>query len=408
MKSVAEQMKLITSGTVDILPAGEMEKKLESARKSGKPLRVKQGFDPTAPDIHLGHTVGLRKLKQFQDLGHQIVLIVGDYTGMVGDPSGRSATRPQLSAEEVEANAQTYLDQFFRVLDEAKTEVRRNGEWFSRMDFSEIMRLAGQMTLSRMLERDDFKTRFKSETPISIHEMFYPLMQAYDSVAIEADVEIGGTDQTFNLLTGRQIQEAYGKSPQVILTLPLLVGLDGNQKMSKSLGNYIQVDEPPEQMFGKTMSIPDELIVPYFGLLTEVHPDELDKLREELQSGAVNPMDRKKDLAETLVRMYHGEEAGEKARAGFEEVFSKKQRPDDVEEKTVEKPGDTVAVLQLAMDTGFPKTKSEARRLIKQGGLYVDDQRMQDPFAEVSTDKPLFVKYGKKKFKVVVYTEAAT
>jgi tyrosyl-tRNA synthetase len=355
MKNVAEQMRVISSGTVEILPEGELEKKLARSIETGRPLRVKQGFDPTAPDIHLGHTVGLRKLRQFQELGHTIVLIVGDYTGMIGDPSGRSATRPRLTPEEVNANAQTYLEQFFKVLDKSQTEVRKNGEWFAKMPFSEVMYLASQITVSRMLERDDFDKRFKSEVPISIHEMFYPLMQAYDSVAIDADIEIGGTDQKFNLLTGRQIQEAYGKEPQVILTLPILVGTDGAQRMSKSLGNYIGVSEPPEQIFGKTMSIPDELIVPYFELATELSPDEVDKIRAELKSGSINPMEHKKSLAETIVRMYHGVAAATVARENFERVFSKKKRPDKIDEVKLDEPGGTVSVLQLAMDTGFAK-----------------------------------------------------
>jgi len=404
MKNVAEQMRVISSGTVEILPEGELEKKLERAVRTGRPLRVKQGFDPTAPDIHLGHTVGLRKLKQFQDLGHTIVLIVGDYTGMVGDPSGRSATRPQLTVEQVEANAKTYLQQFFKVLDESKTEVRRNGEWFARMSFSEVMRLASQMTLSRMLERDDFKQRFKAEVPISIHELYYPLMQGYDSVAINADVEIGGTDQKFNLLTGRQVQDAYGVEPQAVLTLPLLVGTDGVQRMSKSLGNYIGIDELPEQIFGKTMSIPDELIVPYFELVTDRPPDDVTKIRADLESGAVNPMQHKKDLAETIVRMYHGPQAAQDARINFEAVFSRKERPEQVEEVVRTRPGDVVTVLQLAMDTGLPQSRGEARRMIAQGGFHIDDQRHDDPFAEVSTARPLFVRYGKKKFVVVAYT----
>jgi tyrosyl-tRNA synthetase len=403
MKPISEQMRILSAGTVEILPEGEMEKKLAHSVKTGEPLRVKQGFDPTAPDIHLGHTIGLRKLKQFQELGHTIVVIVGDYTGMVGDPSGRSATRPQLTAEEVEENAQTYLRQFFKVLDKSKTEVRRNGEWFARMSFSEIMHLASRMTVSRMLERDDFKTRFKAEAAISIHEMFYPLMQAYDSVATKADVEIGGTDQKFNLLTGRQIQEAYGVEPQVVLTMPILVGLDGVQRMSKSTGNYIGVNETPEQMFGKTMSIPDNVIVSFFALVTDVSPDEVDKIRRDLEAGTVNPMVHKKYLAETLVRMYHGAAAAAAARTGFETVFSRGERPENVDEITVPSPGGAVSILQLAMDTGFPKTKGEARRMIGQGGFYVDDQRKDNPYEEITTTNPLFIKYGKKKFIIVVY-----
>ncbi len=403
MQNVAEQIRIISSGTVEILPEGGLEQRLTAAVKTGRPLRVKQGFDPTAPDIHLGHTVGLRKLKQFQDLGHTIVLIVGDYTGMVGDPSGRSATRPRLTEEQVEENAQTYLRQCFKVLDESKTEVHKNGEWFSKMPFAEIMFLASQITVSRMLERDDFDKRFKAEAPISIHEMFYPLMQAYDSVAIKADIEIGGTDQKFNLLAGRQIQEAYKQPPQIVLTLPILVGTDGVQRMSKSLGNYIGVDDPPNQIFGKTMSIPDDAIVQYFQLATDLDPAEVEKIQRELEAGSVNPMERKKDLAETLVRMYYDEATGSRERDNFTQTFSQKKRPEKVDEVIREKPGQRVSVLTLAMDSGFPKSKGEARRMIAQGGFYVDDDRQSDPFAELSTASPLFVKYGKKKFVIVVY-----
>ncbi|HFB68539.1 MAG TPA: tyrosine--tRNA ligase, partial [Calditrichae bacterium] len=299
-----EQLEIISRGTVDLLPMDELKMKLERSIKTGKPLRIKQGFDPTAPDIHLGHTVGLRKLKQFQDLGHQVVIIIGDYTGMVGDPSEKNSTRPRLTHEQVMENAKTYEKQFFKILDREKTEVRYNGEWFSRMTFAEVMDLASKFTVARMLERDDFAKRFANNQPISIHELFYPLMQGYDSVMVRADVEIGATEQKFNLVTGRDIQREYGQEPQVVLTLPVLVGIDGVNRMSKSLGNYIGIDEPPEEMYGKTMRIPDELIYQYFELVTDVSLQELQEIKQQLESGSVNPRDLKKRLAFTIVRMY--------------------------------------------------------------------------------------------------------
>ncbi|MGE5692490.1 MAG: tyrosine--tRNA ligase, partial [Candidatus Zixiibacteriota bacterium] len=295
--TVEKQLAIIRRGTVEIIPEELLRKKLERSYEKRKPLRIKQGFDPTAPDIHLGHTVGLRKLKQFQDLGHQIVLIVGDYTARVGDPSGRSATRPQLSGKEVEENAATYLAQFFKVLDKGKTEVRRNGEWFAPMSFEYILKLLSHFTVARMLERDDFEKRYKAGSPISVHELLYPIMQAYDSVAIEADVEIGATEQKFNLLAGRQLQEEFGQEPQVILTMPVLVGTDGINRMSKSLGNYIGIAESPEQMYGKTMSIPDDQIYNYFELATDQPLSELEKIRTQLADKSSNPMELKKQLA---------------------------------------------------------------------------------------------------------------
>ncbi|PWB75376.1 tyrosine--tRNA ligase, partial [candidate division GN15 bacterium] len=283
------QWEIISRGAVDLLPEEEFKEKVKKSISENRPLRIKQGFDPTSPDIHLGHTVGIRKLKHFQDLGHQIVLIVGDYTGLIGDPSGRSATRPQLSYDEIMRNAETYEKQFFRILDRSKTEIRFNGEWFKKMEFAEVMRLAAQYTVARLLERDDFTIRFKAGLPISVHELMYPLMQAYDSVAIRADVEIGGTEQKFNLLAGRTIQEAYGVPPQCVLTLPLLTGLDGSNKMSKSLGNYIGIEETPKEIFGKTMSIPDNLIHEYYLLATEIPRSRLDEIRAILADGKTNP-----------------------------------------------------------------------------------------------------------------------
>jgi tyrosyl-tRNA synthetase len=397
MLNVAEQMKVLRRNTVEILPEGELEKKLEKSRESGKPLIIKQGFDPTAPDIHLGHTVGLRKLRDFSDLGHQVVVIIGDYTAQVGDPSGRSVTRPQLTKEEVEKNAATYLEQFFKVLDEKKVIVRRNGDWFEGMSFADILRLAGKMTLARMLERDDFSKRWKEEAPISIHELLYPLMQAYDSVAIKADVEIGATEQKFNLLTGRQIQELYGVEPQVALTLPVLEGTDGVQRMSKSIGNYIGVSEPPREIFGKIMSIPDRLIVSYFSLVTDRERAEIKSMEQAMAAGE-NPMEFKKALGREIISMYHDDTAAQQAQQEFERIFADKGLPDEIpteeyvtEEKSVWLPR-VLADLDLFTGTGA------AVRMIKQGGVYLDNERITDADHQVETGREYLLRIGKRKF----------
>ncbi len=327
---IERQLAIIRSGVEELIPEAELVTKLERSLASGKPLRVKQGFDPTAPDIHLGHTIGLRKLRQFQDLGHQVVLIVGSYTALVGDPSGRNKTRPRLTEEEVGANAQTYLDQFFTIVDKSKTEVRWNGEWFSVMRFTDLLHLPSQFTVARMLERDDFHERFKAGEPIGVHELFYPLMQAYDSVVIKADVEIGATEQKFNLLTGRDIQIAYGVEPQVILTLPVLEGLDGVRRMSKSLGNYIGVAESPQEIFGKAMSIPDPLIERYFRLASDATPDEVAEVTTALADTKTNPMTWKKALAHRLVRMYHGPDQADQARSDFDKQYSRREIPSEM------------------------------------------------------------------------------
>jgi tyrosyl-tRNA synthetase len=402
MLGLEEQLEIIKRGTVEILPEEEFTARLAESIRTKRPLRIKQGFDPTAPDIHLGHTVCLRKLRQFQDLGHQVVLIVGDYTGLVGDPSGRSETRPQLTPEEIERNAQTYQEQFFRVVDQSKTEVHRNGEWFSRMSFREMMHLASNFTVARMLERDDFSNRFKRQTPISIHELFYPLMQAYDSVMIKADVEIGATEQKFNLLTGRQIQELYGQRPQVILTMPVLVGTDGQQRMSKSLGNYIGVAEPPGEIFGKIMSIPDGQIYGYFELVTDLGADELAKIKRELEGGEVNPMIVKKRLGKEIVRMYHGQAEAERACAEFERVFSKKEVPEEIPEKHLEHDEPDIWIGHYLVKSGCVGSTSEVRRLIKQGGLYLDNQRVDDENLKVTVEGEKLVKLGKRRFFKVI------
>ncbi len=402
MLGVKEQMEVIKRGAVEIIPEEELLRKIKNSIKSGKPLRVKQGFDPTAPDIHLGHTVGLRKLRQFQELGHKIILIIGDYTGMVGDPSGRSITRPQLSYKEVRENAETYQKQFFKVIDKSKTEVHFNGEWFSKMSFQGIIQLASKFTLARMLERDDFSNRYSKQVPISLHELFYPLMQGYDSVAIKADVEIGATEQKFNLLTARQIQQEYGVKPQVILTLPVLPGTDGVQRMSKSTGNYIGIDESPKQIFGKIMSVPDDLIYPYFELLTDVSSEELKEIKNDLEKKEKNPMDFKKRLGIKIVSMYHSEKEALEAKKEFEKVFSKKELPEEIPiyELRYEKP--KIWIVKLLTMTGLVSSSSEARRLIRQGGVYLNGKRVDDENLEISVEEEKVLKVGKRKFLKVI------
>jgi len=397
-KELARQWEIISRGAVEIIPEEEFKERLKKSIEDNVPLRIKQGFDPTAPDIHIGHTVGIRKLKQFQELGHKIILIIGDYTGLVGDPSGRSATRPQLSYETIRANAETYQKQFFKILDKSATEVHYNGEWFSKMSFQEIMELASKFTVARMLERDDFEKRYHSGNPISIHELFYPLMQAYDSVAIKADVEIGATEQKFNLLTGREIQLDYGVRPQMILTLPVLVGLDGQNRMSKSLGNYIGIDEPASEIFGKVMSIPDNLIYSYFELTTDLSNDELSRVKISLEGGVENPMNLKKQLGETLVRMYHNAEAAKAAREEFEKVFSRKELPDEILEYDCRKYNGKVWVVRLLTDSGLVSSSSEARRLIAGGGVYLDQVKIPNDNYEITLSDGMLIKVGKRKF----------
>ena len=379
-REIDRQLGILRAGTEELLPESEWARKLDRSIRTKTPLRVKQGFDPTAPDIHLGHTVGLRKLRQFQDLGHQVVLIVGSYTALVGDPSGRSQTRPRLTEEEVQRNAGTYLDQFFKVVDRDRTEVRWNGEWFRAMSFTDILHLASQFTVARMLERDDFEKRYRAGEPISVHEFLYPLMQAYDSVVIRADVEIGATEQKFNLLAGREIQMAYGVEPQVILTLPVLEGLDGVRRMSKSLGNYIGIAEPPKEIFGKVMSLPDRLIERYLRLVTDATPGECDAVAVAIRTGE-NPMHAKKALANRIVRMYHGPEAAAFAQGEFERQFSRRELPQDV--PTLEIEAGTYRARDLMM-RAFPGqyTGSQAGALFRQGAVYLNGERITDIGAE--------------------------
>ncbi len=395
---IDDQLAQIRRGTAQIIPEDALVEKLKRAEKTGTPLIVKLGCDPSRPDLHLGHAVVLRKLRQFQDLGHQAVLIVGDFTGMIGDPSGKSKTRPALTLEETRANGQSYFEQASKILDPDRTTIRYNGDWLGKMSFADVIRLASGYTVARMLERDEFENRYKAGEPISVHEFLYPLAQAQDSVELESDVELGGTDQTFNLLVGRDIQSAAGQEPQVCLTMPILEGTDGVEKMSKSLDNYIGIAEPPEEMYGKTLSIPDELIYRYFELATDVPTGRLD---EKKQFADENPRDAKHDLAWTIVRMYHGEEAADAARTHFEKTVIQGGVPDEMDEIAVE--GETIGIIDLMRQAGFVQSNGEARRLIQQNAVSIDDEKVTDPFADVDlAAAPLVLKVGKRRFGRVV------
>lgn len=395
---VKEQLEVIKRGTEELISEEEMVRKLENSIQTNRPLRIKQGFDPTAPDIHLGHTVGIRKLRQFQDLGHKIVLIIGDYTGMVGDPSGKNETRPRLDRKTLMKNAETYENQFFKILDKSKTEIHYNGEWFAEMKFDEIMNLAAKFTIARILERDDFTKRYKEGNPISLHEFYYPLMQGYDSVAIKADVELGATEQKFNLLTARDVQREYGQEPQVILTLPVLEGIDGGQRMSKSLGNYIGIDDEPNEMYGKVMSIPDSLILKYFTLVTDYSLDQLQELKRRLDDQHTNPMVLKKELARTIIAMYHSNESARSAEQNFERVFSKKEIPADIEEIVVASSDLPKLLVKALTDCGAVASNGEARRLIQQGGVRVNDEKINDVNYAFNQKGKYITKVGKRRF----------
>lgn len=396
-RSVEEQLERIRLGTEEIIPEEQLRRKLVEATSKGRPLRVKMGFDPSAPDIHLGHAVGLRKLRTFQELGHLVVLIVGDYTGMVGDPTGRSETRPRLTHDQVRANAETYLDQFFRVLDRDRAEVHHNGDWFAKMSFQEVMGLAARFTVARMLERDDFEKRYRSGEPISIHEFFYPIMQGYDSVAVRSDVELGGKEQKFNLLMGRTLQEMHGQEPQVIITTPILEGLDGVQRMSKSLGNYIGISEPPREMFGKVMSIPDTMIARYFELATDVSPGELRELRDRLSDAAANPRDLKADLAGRIVRLYHGAGDAKAAAEEFDRMFRRGEAPAEMPEWSIAAAPPGLWIVRALAEAGLVSSNSEARRQIKQRSVRVDGDRVENEDAVLPVrEAPYQVQVGKR------------
>src|SRR5215831_8351195 len=365
---VEEQLEQIRRGAVDIIREEELLEKLKRAQKTGKPLRVKAGFDPTAPDIHVGHTVLIRKMKHFQDLGHTVIFLIGDFTGLIGDPSGRNVTRPPMTSEEVAANAETYKAQVFKILDPSRTVVDFNSRWLGELSSQDWLRLCSKYTVARMLERDDFSKRLKEQQPISIHELLYPLAQGYDSVALEADVELGGTDQKFNLLVGRTLQQEYGQEPQVIMTMPLLEGLDASQKMSKSLGNYVAIDEPPREMFGKIMSISDELMWRYYLLLTDMGRHQIDELKRSVATGSQHPLEVKKKLAHRIVEDFHGREQADVAQAQFECNIQQKGLPPDIPAHRL---GVPKKLFHLLVDLGLASTNAEAQRLIKQGAVYM-------------------------------------
>ncbi len=398
-KTIEDQMKIILKGVDSIIDEKDLKEKLEKAEKEGRQLTVKLGLDPSAPDIHLGHTVVLRKMKQLQDLGHKVVILIGAFTGKIGDPTGKSATRKALTTKQVLENAQTYKEQIFKVLDPEKTEVRFNSEWLGELKFDEVVKLAATITVARMLEREDFKKRYENQQPISVHEFFYPLMQGYDSVALNADIELGGTDQRFNLLMGRSLQREFGQESQVVIMMPLLEGLDGVNKMSKSLGNYIGIDEAASVMYQKAMEIPDELIIKYYNLVTDVHPDEVAKVVERLENGE-NPRNIKMELAREIVRLYHSEEDVLAAEERFKSVFQKGQIPTDI--LTVEVSKENLDIAGVLVENKMVPSKSELRRLVNQGGVKVNQEKISN-LQDVVAEGELVIQIGKKKFiKLIV------
>ena len=397
--------RILKRGVAEIIVEEEFIKLLNS----GKPIRLKQGFDPSRPDIHLGHVVGLKKLRQLQDIGHKVILIVGDWTAQIGDPSGASVTRPMLTAEEVKANAQTYMEHFFKVVDPDKTEVRWQSEWFGKFDLADVIKLTSKFTVAQFLARDDFRKRFEEQKPIAITELLYPLMQAYDSVEIEADVEFGGTDQMFNCLVGRELQQMVGQRPQQVFLMPILAGTDGKQKMSKSLDNYIAVDEPPNDMYGKVMSLPDELIMDYFELITDVDEDELAEFRKQLASSSINPMDLKKRLAFEIVLQFHDDKAACDADAHFGKVVQDKQLPDEIEEARISfkdlqvAEGKAIAIPNMLQKIGLVESKGEARRLLNQGAVQIDGVKVTSSEAIIKDGS--IIKAGKRRIRKIVNTD---
>ena len=393
--TIDEQLAYLRKGTTEIIREQELRAKLEKSAQTGKPLRVKLGADPTAPDIHLGHTVVIRKLRAFQELGHTVIFLIGDFTGLIGDPSGKSATRPQLTREEIAANAETYKRQIFKLLDPEKTEIRFNSEWMDKLGSDGFIRLASHVTVKQILERDDFAKRLTEEKPIALHELLYPLTQAYDSVALEADVELGGTDQKFNLLMGRNVQREYSQEAQVAVIMPLLEGTDGVQKMSKSLGNYIGIDEPPAEIFGKVMSISDDLMWRYYELLTDLTPTEIAVVRESAKSGERNPRDIKAELAKIIISDFHSNAEAEKAEEEFNRVFRNKQAPEEIEERIV--PFGNRELKHLLVELGLASSRAEARELIKGGGVTLEGER-----CNLQTQYPISIRPGKPGYDIKV------
>jgi tyrosyl-tRNA synthetase len=402
-KSVADQLAYLTKGVAEVIPEQELQQKLANGVQTGKPLRVYLGVDPTAPDIHLGHTVVLRKLKHFQDLGHTAIFLIGDFSAMIGDPTGQSETRPPLSQEQVAVNAKTYLAQVYKILDPEKTEVRYNSEWLGKLSSYDVVRLCGHYRLARMLEREDFRSRLDKNLPIAVHELLYPLLTAYDAVMLRSDVELGATEQKFNILVHREIQREYGVPPQVVLTMPILVGLDGERKMSKSLDNYVGITEAPGEIFGKMMSIPDQLMWSYYELVTDRTPGEIAALKEQVQSGTLHPMDAKMRLAEEVVSDFHGAQAGRKAAENFQHVFRDRQAPAEAPWQKVAA-GPAKRLTALLVELQLAPSKGEAERLIKQRGVEIDGVCVEDPRRQMDLTKrgEFLLRVGKKKFLRII------
>lgn len=400
-ENIAQQVKSLKRGTVEVFTEAELAQKLTLAAKEGRQLRIKLGLDPTSPDIHLGHTVVLRKMRQFQDLGHKAVLIIGDYTALIGDPTGQNSTRPILSSDEIEQNAKTYFEQAAKILDTAedKFEIRYNGEWLAKLTLMELIQIAAKKTVAQMLQRDTFKKRLAADIDVYTHEFLYPLMQGYDSVMVKSDVELGGTDQTFNNLVGRDIQKAYDQPPQIVITMPILVGLDGIEKMSKSKGNYIGVTDDPNDMFGKVMSISDDLMENYFTLLTDI-PTE--KIAELIDPAKTHPKEAKVLLGKTIVAQFHDSAAAEAAAAHFEKVFAQKQLPDEIPE--IEIASEPITAAKLLLACNLVSTGGEAKRMIKQGGATIDGQKLTDPNAQITPKNEMIVRVGKRKFAKLITT----
>ncbi len=402
MIEVAEQINLIERGVVDCISQEELIKKLERSRETGVPLKVKAGFDPTAPDLHLGHTVLLQKLKHFQELGHEVYFLIGDFTGLIGDPTGKSETRKALTREDIARNAETYKEQVFKILDPYKTKIAFNSEWLGKLDSFEMIRLASELTVARMLEREDFKNRFENGKPISIHEFLYPLIQGYDSVAMEADVELGGTDQLFNLLMGRDMQRSRNQEPQIVLTLPLLEGLDGVNKMSKSLGNYIGITDSANDIYGKIMSISDSLMYRYYELLSDLPSPEITRLKEDVEAGKLHPKAVKQKLAREMTARFHSDEAAQQAEQNFENVFAKNDLPDDIKEFVLQS-SEAIWLPKLLVDTAMVRSTSDGRRMIKQSAVSLDGEKITDIEYKVQPEGQMIVKVGKRRFCKVTF-----
>jgi tyrosyl-tRNA synthetase len=410
MVDIDKQMEIIRRGAVDLINEEELKSKLARSIKENRPLRVKLGLDPTAPDLHLGHTVVLQKLKQFQELGHIAIFLIGDFTGMIGDPTGRIETRPALTKEELLVNAETYKKQVFKILDPETTEVRFNSEWFEAMNAADMIRLCAQYTMARMMEREDFRNRYQNNLPISIHEFLYPLVQGYDSVALRADVELGGHDQIFNLFVGRVIQRAYGQESQVLVTVPLLEGTDGVNKMSKSYGNYVGIDEPPDVMFGKLMSISDELMIKYYELLSDITIEQLNSLKEGIQNGTAHPRDAKVNFEKEMITRFHSSSAAEAAHLNFDKMFQRKEIPDDIEIVRVARPSSLISVPHFLRDIGMVSSSTEGKRMIEQGAISTNKSggsllKITSESLSIGDGKELIFKVGKRKFKKVLFED---